>query len=91
MGVMGRVRLGTLGVWSDVNATGQSLVSSGAGSASGKRPLVTGAGLLTVSTMLEAVVTMLFTVLSTAAVMLHNAAAGFTCGIEVTLVERTPT
>jgi hypothetical protein len=85
------VCFGALGVWSHVNATFESLASSGTGVASGKGPLVTGSGMLTVTAILGAVVIVLFTVLSTAAVMLYNAAAGFTRGVEVSLAERPPT
>ncbi len=82
---------GALGVWSDVNATFESLASFGTGAASGKGPLITGAVVLIVSAFLGAVVIVLFTVLSTTAAMLYNAAAGLTRGVEVTLAERTQT
>lgn len=72
----------TMGVWAQLNSTYKTLATSSSGS------LITLTHVLVVAAVIGAVNIVLFTVLSTIAVGLYNAATGMTGGIEITLGER---
>ena len=78
--------LGSLDVWSKLNSTWLTLTSADAsGSPS---PLVTPAGVFSITAVIGAINIVLFTALATVAAFVYNAAAGMSGGVEVTLGER---
>ena len=78
--------LGSLDVWSKVNSTYQTLVSSDTSAA--QSDLITPGKVFGVTAVIGAVNIVLFTALATIAAFVYNAAAGMAGGVELTLGER---
>ena len=78
--------LGSLDVWSKINSTYQTLVSSDTTAA--QSDLITPGRVFGVTAVIGAVNIVLFTALATIAAFVYNAAAGMAGGVELTLGER---
>jgi len=78
--------LGSLDVWSKVNSTYATLVSTE--TSSNQSDLITPARVFGWTAVIGAVNIVLFTALATIASFVYNAAAGMAGGVEVTLGER---
>ena len=79
--------LGSLDVWSKVNETYSTLVTS-TDTTTPQSDLITPGWVFGVTAVIGAVNIVLFTALATIAAFVYNAAAGMAGGIEVTLGER---
>ncbi len=81
--------LGGMNVWSQVNATFNTLtVQSTPEAGAVVNDLITPARVFTIAGVIGAINTVLFTALSTVAAFVYNAAAGMAGGVELTLGER---
>lgn len=80
--------LGSLDVWSKINTTYATLVTSADTTGGASNELITPSGVFIVAAVIGAINIVLFTALATVAAFVYNAAAGMSGGVEITLGER---
>ncbi|HEY5845378.1 MAG TPA: DUF3566 domain-containing protein [Microlunatus sp.] len=80
--------MGAMDVWSRINDTFSTLISTPDTQAAGRTDLITAGRVFGVTAIIGAINIVLFTALATVAAFIYNAAAAMSGGVELTLGER---